>query len=110
MVSLFINPDTRQVEAAKRSGAQFIELHTGRYAEAFGKDGEQAEFQRLKEAAKYAQELGLKVNAGHGLNYENVHRMKEIPDLIELNIGHSIISRAIFVGLENAVKEMKSLI
>lgn len=109
-VSLFIDPNFEQISAAQKAGAQFIELHTGQYSEAFGGVNEEAEFIKLKEAAIYAQSLGLKVNAGHGLNYENVHRMKEIPGLIELNIGHSIISRAIYVGLELAVKEMKDLV
>lgn len=108
-VSLFIDPNKEQVLAASKTGAQFIELHTGAYSEAYGTKNEEKEFLKLKEATIYAQSLGLKVNAGHGLNYENVHRMHEIPNLIELNIGHSIISRAIFVGLENAVKEMKEL-
>lgn len=109
-VSLFIDPNIKQVEAAHKTCAEFIELHTGAFSENFGTDKEEAEFIKLKEAAAYAQSLGLKVNAGHGLNYQNVHRMHEIPELVELNIGHSIISRAIFVGLESAVKEMKELI
>lgn len=109
-VSLFIDPEKTQIEAAAKTGAEFIELHTGQFAENFGKDGEEKEFQKLKEAAKYAQSLGLKVNAGHGLNYQNVKRMHEIPGLIELNIGHSIISKAVFTGLEAAVNEMKGLI
>lgn len=109
-VSLFINPDKKQVDAAAKTGAQFIELHTGAYSEAFGSINEENEFLKLKEAAVYAQSLRLKVNAGHGLNYQNVQRMHEIPNLIELNIGHSIISRAVFVGLENAVIEMAKLI
>ncbi|MDD3435975.1 MAG: pyridoxine 5'-phosphate synthase [Candidatus Gastranaerophilales bacterium] len=109
-VSLFINPNKEQILAASKTGAQFIELHTGQFSEAFSSENEEKEFQKLKEAAVYAQSLGLKVNAGHGLNYQNVHRMHEIPNLIELNIGHSIICRAVFVGLECAVKEMKELI
>lgn len=109
-VSLFIDPTDEQVFASKKTGAPFIELHTGQFSENFGTDSEEVEFNRLKNAAIYAQSLGLKVNAGHGLNYQNVHRMKEIPNLIELNIGHSIISRAIYVGLELAVKEMKDLV
>lgn len=109
-VSLFIDPNKEQVLAASKTGAQFIELHTGAYSEAFGGLNEENEFIKLKEATAYAQSLGLKVNAGHGLNYENVHRMHEIPGLVELNIGHSIISKAIFVGLESAVSEMKELI
>lgn len=109
-VSLFIDPSKEQVEASYKTGAQFIELHTGAYSEAFGTEDEEKEFLKLKEAAIYAQSLGLKVNAGHGLNYKNVHRMHEIPDLVELNIGHSIVSKAIFIGLEAAVTEMKGLI
>lgn len=110
VVSLFIDPDAKQVEAAYQTGAQFIELHTGAYSEAFGKSAEGSELLKLQSAAVFAQTLGMQVNAGHGLNYQNVHRMKEIPNLVELNIGHSIISRAIFVGLEEAVREMKILI
>lgn len=109
-VSLFIDPNIEQISASQKTGAQFIELHTGQFSEAFGGVNEEDEFIKLKEAAVYAQSLGLKVNAGHGLNYKNVHRMKEIPNLVELNIGHSIISRAIYVGLETAVREMKGLI
>ncbi len=109
-VSLFIAPDEDQVKASAKTGAQFIELHTGAYSEAFGSELEEYEFSRLKNAAKLAQSLGLKVNAGHGLNYENVYRMHEIEGLCELNIGHSIVSRAIFVGIETAVKEMIALI
>lgn len=109
-VSLFIDPDEKQVNAASKTGAQFIELHTGAYSEAYGTDKEESEFDNLKRAASFANELGLKVNAGHGLTYENVHRMREIPEFIELNIGHNIIARAVFDGLENAVKEMKELI
>ena len=110
VVSLFIDPDKNQVQAASKTGAQFIELHTGRYSEAFGRENEELEFDNLKEAAELAQRLGLKVNAGHGLTYENVHRMKSIPQLIELNIGHNIIAHAVFDGLEKAVKDMKDLI
>ena len=93
-----------------KTGAPFIELHTGRYSEAFGTLEEEKTFEELKGAAIFAQNFGLKVNAGHGLNYQNVSRMHEIPNLVELNIGHSIISRAVFVGLEKAVKEMKALV
>ena len=108
-VSFFIDPDIAQVSAAAKTGAQFIELHTGRYSEEFGGELEQKTFEDLKGAALFAQNLGLKVNAGHGLNYQNVHRMKEIPNLHELNIGHSIVSRAIFTGLKQAVIDMKEL-
>ena len=110
IVSLFIDPSKEQVEAASKTGAQFIEMHTGQYSEKYGSDEEEVEFLKLKDSAKLAQSLGLKVNAGHGLNYENVHRMHEIDGLYELNIGHSIISRAIFVGLPQAVREMKDLV
>ena len=110
IVSLFIDADKEQIEAAAKTGAQFIELHTGCYSEAFGTENEEKEFLKLKEAAKLANELGLKVNAGHGLTYANVHRMHEIPELIELNIGHNIIAKSVFCGLETAVREMKKLI
>lgn len=109
LISLFIDPDEKQVRAAFEIGAEYIELHTGSYSEAINEDKE-TEFQKLKNAAILAQSLGLKVNAGHGLNYENVERMKEIPNLCELNIGHSIISLAVFEGLETAVKKMINLI
>lgn len=108
-VSFFIDPDIQQINAVSKTGAPFIELHTGRYSEAFGTLEEEKAFEDLKGAAIFAQNFGLKVNAGHGLNYRNVRRMHEIPNLVELNIGHSIIARSIFVGLEQAVKEMKAL-
>ena len=110
IVSLFIDADKEQVEAAAKTGAQFIELHTGKYSEAWGTPQEEIERNNLKDGASLAQKLGLKVNAGHGLTYENVHRMHEIPELVELNIGHNIIARAVFDGLEKAVRDMKSLI
>lgn len=106
-VSLFIAPDPEQVEASARIGAQFIELHTGAYAEQFHRKRErQVELERLISAAKQAYQLGVKVNAGHGLNCENVPLLHIVPHLVELNIGHSIVSRALFIGLEAAVKEM----
>jgi pyridoxine 5-phosphate synthase len=106
-VSLFITPEPAQVDAAAKIGAQFIELHTGSYAEHFHRKRErQAELERLIAAAKQAHGLGLKVNAGHGLNCENVPLLHVVPHMIELNIGHSIVSRAVFIGLEAAVKEM----
>ena len=110
IVSLFIDPDEEQVKASAKTGAQFIELHTGTYSECYGYEEEEQEFQKLKKSAELAQSLGLKVNAGHGLNYENVHRMHEIQGLHELNIGHSIISRAVFTGLPEAVSLMNRLI
>ena len=108
-VSFFIDPDVHQTSAVSKTGAPFIELHTGTYSNLYGTEDEEKAFQDLKGAAIFAQNFGLKVNAGHGLNYQNVKRMHEIPNLYELNIGHSIIARAIFVGLEQAIKEMKAL-
>lgn len=106
-VSLFIAPDPAQVEASARIGAQCIELHTGTCAECFHQKRErQVELERLIAAAKQAHQLGLRVNAGHGLTCENVALLHLVPHLIELNIGHSIISRAVFIGLDAAVKEM----
>ena len=110
IVSLFITPDLEQVEASKAVGADFIELHTGAYSESFAVNNGEKEFQRLKKAAELAQCIGLRVNAGHGLNYENVYRMHEISGLYELNIGHSIISRAVFAGLGEAVREMSKAV
>ena len=110
IVSLFIDPDKNQVKAAADAGSDYIELHAGAFANAFGCEEQDVEFNKLKDAAEYARNLGLKVNAGHGLNYENVSLMNKIEGLCELNIGHSIVSRAIFVGLEMAVKEMIELI
>jgi len=108
-VSLFIAPGPAQIEAAARTGSQFIELHTGAFAEAFAaNDNHQLELDRLIDGAKQANALGLKVNAGHGLNYQNLGLLCSVPHLVELNIGHSIISRAITVGLNTAVKEMLS--
>ena len=106
-VSLFIAPDPAQVEAAAQMGSQFVELHTGAFAEScHSAAGPEAELNRLIAAAKQAHGLSLKVNAGHGLNYQNLALLKRIPHLVELNIGHSIVSRAVFVGLAAAVKEM----
>lgn len=109
-VSLFIAPDPQQIAAAARTGSQFIELHTGHFAEHFGDPTKrETELQRLIDAAQQAHALGLKVNAGHGLNYENLATLQRVPHLIELNIGHSIVSRAVFVGLPTAVKDMLAL-
>ena len=110
LVSLFIDPDIEQIEAAKYVEADYIELHTGSFANAYIKGDWEEEFEKLKHAAIYAQKLGLNVNAGHGLNYENVYLMRQIQGLKELNIGHSIISRAIFVGIKDAVLDMIELI
>ena len=106
-VSLFIAPDPEQVEAAARVGSQFVELHTGAYAENFHrKPRRAAELERLAAAADQARRLGLRVNAGHGLNYQNLALMRQTPHMVELNIGHSIISRAVVAGLAAAVREM----
>jgi pyridoxine 5-phosphate synthase len=106
-VSLFITPDSEQVKAAARAGAQFIELHTGAFAGAHGRRSDRKqEVQRLIDASQQAHELGIRVNAGHGLNYHNVPDLFAVPHLVELNIGHSIVSRAITVGLRAAVQEM----
>ena len=104
-VSLFIDPEPAQVEAAAALRAEFIELHTGAFANAVGA-AQEAEFARLAAAARQAHALGLRVNAGHGINYENVARLRHLPHLEELNIGHAIVSRALFVGLEQATREM----
>jgi len=109
-VSLFIDPDINQVSAAYKTGAQFIELHTGTYSNTYGTADEEKSFEDLKNAAAFAHTLGLRVNAGHGLNYQNVIRMHEIDGLYELNIGHTIIARSISVGLPQAVREMKELV
>jgi pyridoxine 5-phosphate synthase len=105
--ALFIDPDRAQVEATARSGAPVIELHTGAYAEARG--GQEArELERLRDAARYAAQLGLEVHAGHGLHLRNVQPVAAIAEIVELNIGHSIVSQAVFSGLEAAVREMKA--
>lgn len=108
-VSLFIDPYVPQIEASSRSGAHAVELHTGRYAEAWGGSRRQETFAELATGVRTAIELGLVCHAGHGLNYVNTRPVAEIPGLSELNIGHSIISRAVFVGLRQAVTEMKEL-
>jgi len=108
-VSLFIDPDPLQLEAAARVGAPVIELHTGTYADASGA-AQEAELQRLHDACLAGHSLGLQINAGHGLHLGNTLAVARLPYMTELNIGHSIVSRAIFVGLDAAVREMKALI
>lgn len=108
-VSLFIDPDKRQIEASKDIGAPFIEIHTGAYAEAKDARKKKTELDKIKEAARFARLLGLRVNAGHGLDYDNVRPIARIPGVEELNIGFSIIARSVFVGLDNAVAEMKRI-
>ncbi|MBV9618152.1 MAG: pyridoxine 5'-phosphate synthase, partial [Verrucomicrobia bacterium] len=105
-VSLFVDPTLEQVDAAHELGVEMIELHTGKLANAFSEKIEKQELENLQAAAKAGSELKLQVNAGHGINYTNIALIHKIPNLTELNIGHSIVSRAIFVGLESAVKEM----
>jgi pyridoxine 5-phosphate synthase len=105
--SLFIDPEIAQIDATIRCGAPVIELHTGGYADAESSQEQAAELHRIREAASYAYKKGLIVNAGHGLNYHNVEQIAEIPEMNELNIGHGIIARALFVGLKEAVSEMK---
>jgi len=107
-VSLFIDPDQTQIDAAIACGAPVIELHTGAYADTEGAEQEH-ELERIRNAAEYAFDKGLIVNAGHGLHYHNVEPIAEIPHLHELNIGHGIIARAIFVGLDQAIREMSQL-
>jgi pyridoxine 5-phosphate synthase len=107
-VSLFIDPDTAQIEAARRVGAPVIELHTGTYANASGA-ARANELERVRSAAALGASLGLVVNAGHGLNYHNVEPIAAIREIVELNIGHAIIARAVFDGLPKAIREMKDL-
>ena len=107
-VSLFIDPDTAQIDASRRAGAPVVELHTGAYADAVGA-ARAREFERLRVAAKHAAAIGLTVNAGHGLNYHNVEPIAAIAEIIELNIGHAIVARAVFDGLARAVRDMKQL-
>ncbi|MDF2178345.1 pyridoxine 5'-phosphate synthase [Aliiglaciecola sp. CAU 1673] len=109
IVSLFIDADKRQIDAAKASGAEYIEIHTGQYAEAHGEKAQQAELVKIIDGVKYAHSLGLKVNAGHGLTYHNVKPVAAIKEIVELNIGHAIVGRAVFDGLHKAVADMKRL-
>ena len=110
VVSLFIDPSEEQIKASAETGAKFIELHTGEFANAKTESEQMKELDKLIAAAELAHKLGIRVNAGHGLDYHNVSLMHKVPHLEELNIGHSIIARAVFVGLEKAVREMKELI
>lgn len=109
-VSLFIDPDCRQIDAASAMGAPVIELHTGCYADAITESAQTYELQRIRQAAEYAATLGLVVNAGHGLHYHNVMPIARITELNELNIGHAIVARALFCGFKDAVKQMRQLI
>ncbi len=107
-MALFIDPEQPQIEAARQAGAAVIELHTGAYADAVGA-AQARELERLRRAAQLAARLGLEVHAGHGLNYQNVAPVAAIAEIVELNIGHAIIARALFDGLAVAVREMKAL-
>jgi len=108
-VSLFIDPEVPQIEAAAAAGAPVIEIHTGHYADALTHRERNDELGRIAIAVDRGRELGLQVNAGHGLNYHNVQPIAAIPEIVELNIGHAIVARALFVGLQDAVREMKRL-
>ena len=105
-MSLFIDPQPQQLAAARRCGAPLVELHTGRYAEVADAAGQAAELSRIRAAVAEGRELGLTVNAGHGLNLDNVAAVAALPGLAELNIGHALVARAVFVGLRTAVAEM----
>ena len=109
-VSLFIDPDKEQIRAAHRIGVKAIEINTTKFSEAGDRDAAMNELVKLKEVAKFAGKLGLETIAGHGLNYRNILLFRQIPEVTEVNIGHSIIARAAFVGLERAVREMKALL
>ena len=108
-VSLFVDAEPEQIDAAQRAGAPVIEIHTGRYADAAGADERGEELARIELGVRQGLDLGLQVNAGHGLNYHNVQAIAAIPGIAELNIGHAIVARAVFSGLQEAVREMKRL-
>ncbi len=110
LVSLFIHPDLEQLKAAHRVGAQAVELHTGTYCEATDETERRAELAKLESAVRAGKKLGLQVNAGHGLNYRNVREVVALEGIEELNIGHSIVARAVLVGMERAVREMVALL
>jgi len=109
-VSLFIEPDIDQIDAAAEISADYIEIHTGVFANALSEEEQFDELERIRIAVKHAKKLGLGVNAGHGLNYQNIKVFREVPDIDEVSIGHAVIAHAVFVGLKDAVKEMMGLI
>ena len=109
-MSLFIDPDARQIAAAQEIGADFIEIHTGIYCNAKTPKAQDREFERIIAAVAMAENMGLGINAGHGLDYTNISRLVSIPGINEFSIGHSIIARAVLVGMERAVREMLELI
>ena len=108
-VSLFIDPDPKQIETSKMVGADAVEIHTGLYADSLNAKDQDYELERVKECAKHAKKIGLQVNAGHGLNYQNTALISAIPEIEELNIGHAIIARSVIAGMAEAVKEMKTI-
>lgn len=108
-VSLFINPDAGQIKAARKVGATFVEIHTGRYSDAASDEEEEREFAMIVAAVNAAHEAGLRINAGHGLNYTNTARIAALDKIEELSIGHAVMARAIYVGLDQAVREMRAL-
>lgn len=110
VVSLFVDPVLDQIKASRDSGADYIEIHTGSYCEAFGTPGETRELNKIRESAFFAASIGLGVNAGHGINYKNIVSLLKIPQIEEFNIGHAIVSRAVFMGLYQAVREMVELL
>ncbi len=110
ITSLFIDPDPAQIRASAELQSPWIELHTGAYANAYHHEGREAEFLALKEGAELAHSLGLIVNAGHGINYANISEVIRLPHLHELNIGHTVVSRALFVGVDQAVRELKTFL
>ncbi|MFK7777044.1 MAG: pyridoxine 5'-phosphate synthase [Gimesia sp.] len=109
-VSLFIDPDREQIAASKKAGVHAVEIHTGRYADATSSAEQDVEYETLVNVSEFTVEQGMKLHMGHGLTYRNVSRIASIPNVSELNIGHSIVSRAVLVGMEQAVREMKALI
>jgi pyridoxine 5-phosphate synthase len=109
-VSLFIDPDPKQIDAARSIGAPVIELHTGKYADADSVPERAHELERIRIAAAHAHAQGLQVNAGHGLHYHNVQDIVAIPEIVELNIGHAIVAESVFIGLDAAVRRMKALL
>lgn len=110
LVSIFVDPDPRQIEASKAIGADAIEIHTGLYSDAKDPKAREAELKKVREAAKHGKALGLSVRAGHGLNYWNVRPIAQIPEIEELSIGHAIVARAVLVGMQQAVREMLELL
>ena len=108
-VSLFIDPDPKQIESSLMAGANAVEIHTGLYADSLNPNDQDYELERIKECAKHAKKIGLHVNAGHGLNYQNTASISSILEITELNIGHAIVARSVITGMAEAVKEMKTI-